>query len=79
MPIRPPHRKPLRLHGVQLPQHAEPIHTTAAAPDPLIAQAKRDIDAGQVDTDMRVTPGLDAKRRADIVPGAGGKPPSAGR
>jgi hypothetical protein len=37
-------------------------------------QAKRDIDAGKVDTDMRATPGLDAKRRAELVPGAGGKP-----
>jgi hypothetical protein len=36
-------------------------------------QAKRDIDAGKVDTDMRATPGLDAKRRDELVPGAGGK------
>ena len=51
---------------------------TAAAPDPVIAQAKRDIDAGLVDTDMRATPGLDAKRRAKLVPGPGGKPPASG-
>jgi hypothetical protein len=42
-------------------------------------QAKRDIDAGKVDTDMRATPGLDAKRRAELVPGAGGKPPGKGK
>ena len=52
---------------------------TAPAPDPLVAQAKRDIDAGQVDTDMRATPGLDAHRRAALVPGPGGKPPAKGR
>jgi hypothetical protein len=46
----------------------------APAPDPVI-QAKRDIDAGKVDTDMQATPCLDAKRRADLVPGGGGKPP----
>lgn len=43
-----------------------------------MAQAKRDIDAGMVDTDMRATPGLDAKLRARLVPGPGGKPPSSG-
>ena len=54
-------------------------HTTAPVPDPVIAQAKRDIDAGLVDTDMRATPGLDAQRRAKLVPGPGGKPPAKGR
>jgi len=53
----------------------ESTDATAVEPDPLIAQAKRDIDAGMVDTDMRATPGLDAKRRARMVPGPGGKPP----
>ena len=48
----------------------------AAVPDPVIAQAKRDLDAGMVDTDMRATPGLDARLRARLVPGAGGKPAS---
>jgi hypothetical protein len=45
----------------------------------VIAQAKRDIDAGQVDTDMHATPGLDAKLRAELVPGPGGKPPASVR
>ncbi len=44
----------------------EPI--TDPKPDPIVAQAKRDIDAGQVDTDMRATPGLDATLRAKLVP-----------
>ena len=56
----------------------ETIHATAVEPDPVIAQAKRDIDAGLVDTDMRATPGLDAKLRAKLVPGPGGKPPGSG-
>ena len=49
----------------------------ADAPDPVMEQAKRDLDAGMVDTDMRATAGLDAKLRARLVPGPGGKPPSA--
>ena len=55
-----------------------PTTSTAVPLDPVIAQAKRDIDAGRVDTDMRATPGLDAKLRAKLVPGPGGKPPSSG-
>ncbi len=49
---------------------------TAQEPDPVMAQAKKDLDAGMVDTDMRATPGLDAQRRAKLVPGPGGKPPA---
>jgi hypothetical protein len=47
--------------------------------DPAMAQAKRDLDAGMVDTDMRATPSLDHHQRAGMVPGAGGKPPSSRR
>ncbi len=47
-------------------------------PDPIVAQAKRDIDAGQVDTDMRATPGLDAELRAKLVPGPAGKNRTSG-
>jgi hypothetical protein len=56
----------------------ESVPATAVAPDPVMAQAKRDLDAGMADTDMRATPGLDGERRARLVPGPGGKPPSAG-
>lgn len=49
---------------------------TASRPDPDMRQAKKDLDAGQVDTDMRATPGLDAAQRASYVPGAGGESPS---
>jgi hypothetical protein len=56
---------------------APAVNDVAVAPDPVIQQAKRDIDAGLVDTDMHATPGLDAARRARLVPGPGGKPPAA--
>ena len=66
--------------GLALPhERDESTQTTAAAPDPVMVQAKRDIDAGLVDTDMRATPGLHAELRARLVPGPGGKPPSAQR
>ena len=68
--------------GVALPlphERDESTTSVAPAPDPVMEQAKRDIDAGKVDTDMRATPGLDAKRRAELVPGAGGKPPGKGK
>jgi hypothetical protein len=55
----------------------ESTSVAAVAPDSLMIQAKRDIDAGLVDTDMRATPGLDANLRARMVPGPGGKPTKA--
>lgn len=52
--------------------------STADEPDAHMVQAKKDLDAGQMDTDMRAVPGLDAERRAKAVGGAGGAntPPS---
>lgn len=48
-------------------------------PDKVIEQAKRDLDAGLVDTDMRATPGLDAERRDRLVgPTQGGGATQAG-
>ena len=62
--------------GLALPhERDESAAFTQPAVDPVMAQAKRDIDAGLVDTDMRATPGLDAALRAKLVPGPGGKPP----
>lgn len=46
-----------------------PTATQAAGPDPQMRQAARDLAAGQVDTDLRNTPGLDAERRGDLVEG----------
>ena len=54
-------------------------HDVAAKPDPVMVQAYQDLAAGMVDTDMRATPGLDAQRRAELVPGPGGKPPGKAR
>lgn len=34
----------------------------------VMRQASRDLEAGQVDTDLRATPGLDAQRRRKLVP-----------
>ncbi len=42
---------------------------TASRPDPLMRQARSDIDRGLVDTDLRSTPGLDAARRKALVSG----------
>jgi hypothetical protein len=53
---------PLPHEREQAPGHVNPT------PQPEIAQAKRDLDAGLVDTDMHATPGLDAQRRARAVP-----------
>lgn len=46
--------------------------------DPRMLQAKKDLDAGQMDTDMRNVPGVDADRRRDAVGGEAGAstPPS---
>ncbi len=79
---RPPSPQPASPQpgdGTALPhERDESTDATAVAPDPVIAQADRDIRSGQVDTDMRATGGLDAKRRARLVPGAGGKPAAPG-
>jgi hypothetical protein len=49
--------------------------STARTPDPAIQQAHEDLKKGLVDTDMRATPGLDARERARQVPGPGGQSP----
>ena len=68
---------PEPANGLPLPhERDESTGTAAVAPDPVIVQAKKDLDAGMADTDMRATPGLDAELRRRLVPGPGGKPPS---
>ena len=42
---------------------------TSAKPDPVMKQAHEDLASGQVDTDLRSTPGLDAQRRRKLVDG----------
>jgi hypothetical protein len=54
--------------GLPLPhERDEAANQVSPVPDPRVAQAKRDLDAGQVDTDLRATPGLDADKRADLM------------
>lgn len=70
-------KAPRSAPGLPLPhERDESSNPAAVATDPVIAQAKRDIDTGMVDTDMRATAGLDATLRDRLVPGPGGKPPS---
>ena len=72
--IDPGVEAPMSPAGLALPhERDESTNTTATAPDPKMVQAKRDIDAGLVDTDMHATPGLDAALRERLVPGPGGK------
>jgi hypothetical protein len=73
---QPGDASPLQGRGSPLPHETdESTSNVASAPDPQVAQAKRDLDAGMVDTDMRATPGLDADLRKKMVPGPGGEPP----
>jgi hypothetical protein len=63
--------------GVAVPQSAPPLPherdqqnaTTSPEPNAHIEQAAKDLAQGQVDTDLRATPGLDANRRGDMVNG----------
>ena len=71
----PAARKPGKTsHGVPTPPAALPherdqaTDQTNPAVDPVIDRARKDIEQGQVDTDMRATPGLDAERRRRLVP-----------
>lgn len=67
-------------HGTDTPlphERDQTVGQVATEPDPIIEQARRDIAAGLVDTDMRATPGLDAERRAGLVPGTPAAAPRA--
>ena len=70
----PDREKPLE-HGkpdLHLPHERDetsgPAGTAAGGPHDVIEQARRDIEAGQVDTDMRNPAGLDAEERKRLVP-----------
>lgn len=65
-PGTPPTRR--AFEPLELPhERDEGLNATAAEPDPVIQQAGRDLAAGQVDTDLRNTPGLDARRREQLL------------
>jgi hypothetical protein len=71
-PIAPGGGDQNRGAGRNLPlphEHDQRTGEVDPQPDDVIRQAKDDIEAGQVDTDMRTTPGLDAARRARLVKG----------
>lgn len=70
--MNPPRTPPLELPH----ERDESTDSTASTPDPGIQQAHEDLQEGQVDTDMRATPGLDAGQRSRYVPGEGGQPAS---
>jgi hypothetical protein len=62
---------PSAVKGVDLPlphERDQALGQVAGVPDPVMRQARRDLEAGLVDTDMRAMPGLDAERRRQLVP-----------
>ena len=72
-------KAPLSAPGLPLPhERDESPDAPPATPDPKMVQAQRDIESGQVDTDMHATPGQNAALRERMVPGPGGKPPPSG-
>ena len=78
-PIAPGDAEPGAGAGLPLPhERDESIGDTASEPDPKIVQAYKDIVSGQIDTDLRNQPGLDAPRRAELLGGHGGGAPAPG-
>ena len=80
-PIAPDDPEPGADTGPDLAQpheRDESIGNTATEPNPVIQQAHADIVSGQVDTDLRNQPGLDAPRRAELLGGHGGGAPPPG-
>lgn len=54
--------------GLRLPhERDQSTDATSDAPDPVMRQAHDDLAAGQVDTDLRQTPGLDAEQRKKLL------------
>lgn len=71
-----------RPQGPSLPHERDQQNAaTNPQPDPQMRRAARDLKQGQVDTDLRATPGLDAERRGDMVKGGerGASQPSRSR
>ena len=57
-----------RDEGLTLPhERDESVGDTKPEPDPVMVQALKDIESGQVDTDLHNTPGLDAERREQLL------------
>jgi hypothetical protein len=64
--------------ATNLPTDSDLQPLTPDTPDPKIEQARQDLASGQVDTDLREKPGLDAERRGQLVPGGERKAGSRG-
>ncbi len=77
MPVAPGSIPSPEDEKLELPHERDEANRNVAhAPDPVMEQARRDVEAGLVDTDMRATAGQNADLREKLVPGPGGKPPS---
>lgn len=69
-PAESTQRGAVKPQGPSLPHERDQQNTaTEADPDPHMRRAARDLRQGQVDTDLRATPGLDAERRGRMVEG----------
>lgn len=68
----PDRQQPQAKEPLPLPHERDetsgPGNTTGRAPRKVMNQARKDLEAGLVDTDMRATPGIDAERRDRLVP-----------
>lgn len=67
-PLAPGVPSPGQAGGTPLPhERDEAVRREPPRTDPLIEQARRDLESGQVDTDLRATPGLDAQQRERLL------------
>ena len=57
----------VRSRGVMPHERDASINPADTDPREVMVRAKRDIDAGLVDTDLRAKPGLDAEQRRKIL------------
>ena len=70
--LTPGHALPVQVgtseDRLPLPHERDQGHAQVSTEtDPVIEQAHEDLRSGQVDTDMRATPGLDAEQRERLV------------
>jgi len=77
-------RGAVKPQGPALPHERDQQNrSTDSEPNRHIERAAKDLKEGQVDTDLRATPGLDANVRGGLVPGgersAGDRKPRPGR
>lgn len=69
-PSRRSKRNALRGLSPRLPhERDESADKAHSGPRNAMKRAKRDLDAGLVDTDLRNTPGIDAERRRRLLKG----------